>query len=103
MSLPCKGKNLPSVKRGDGGTDAGTYDDITKLGNRIRHSPYPVTKLQKCEKLPTRGYTEKGETLTTTIADKLRTENASKPRKVQGCAERTLSSLGTYTLTLLMQ
>jgi hypothetical protein len=35
MSLPCKGKNLPSVKHDDGGTDAGTCSDITKLGNGI--------------------------------------------------------------------
>jgi hypothetical protein len=44
MSLPCKAKNLPSVKRGDGGTDAGTYDDIMKLRNGIRRSPYLETK-----------------------------------------------------------
>jgi hypothetical protein len=103
MSLPCKGKNLPSVKRGDGGTDAGTYDDITKLGNRIRRSPYPETKPQKWEKLSTSGHIEKGETLAVAIADKLRTENESKPSKAQGCAERTLSSLGTCTPTLLVQ
>jgi hypothetical protein len=103
MSLPCKGKNLPSVKRGDGGTDVRTYGDITKLGNGIRCSPCPVMKLQKWEKLPTNEYTEKGETLIAAIADKLRGENESKLSKVQGCAERTLSLLGTCTPTLLMQ
>jgi hypothetical protein len=46
-------------------------------------------------------YTEKGETLAAVIADKLRTENGSKPSKVQGYAKRTLSSLVTCTLTLL--
>ena len=48
-------------------------------------------------------YTVKGETLVAVIADMLRTENESKPSKVQGCAERTLSSLRTYTPTLLVQ
>jgi hypothetical protein len=37
------------------------------------------------------------------IADKLRTENESKPSKVQGCAERMLSLLGTCTPTSLVQ
>jgi hypothetical protein len=45
MSLPCKGKNLSSVKCDDGGTDAGTYGDITKRGNGIQRSPCPATKL----------------------------------------------------------
>ena len=40
-SLPC---NLPNVKHSDGGTDAETYGDITKLGNGIWRSPYPRTK-----------------------------------------------------------
>jgi hypothetical protein len=71
--------------QGDGGTDAGTYGDIMKLGNGIRRSPYLVTKLQKWEKLPTSEHTEKGRTLTVVIADKLRTENKSEPSKVQGC------------------
>ena len=44
MSLPCKGTSLHSVKHGDGGTNAITYDDIMKLENGIRHSPYPVTE-----------------------------------------------------------
>jgi hypothetical protein len=44
MSLPCKGKNLPSVKHDDGGKDAGTCGVIMRLGNGIRHSPYPGTK-----------------------------------------------------------
>jgi hypothetical protein len=42
-----QGKNLPSVKHDDGRTDAGTCDDIMKLGNRIRRSPYPGRKPQK--------------------------------------------------------
>jgi hypothetical protein len=33
MSQPCMGKNLPSVRHDDGGTDARTCDDITRLGN----------------------------------------------------------------------
>jgi hypothetical protein len=60
-------------------------------------------KPQKWEKLLTSEYTEKGGTLAAVIADKLRTENGNKPSKVQDCAERTLSLLGTYTPTSLMQ
>jgi hypothetical protein len=71
-----------------------------EAGERTRHSLYPGTKLQKWEKLPTSEYTEKDRTLAAVIANKLRTESGSKPSKVQGCTERTLSLLGTYTLTL---
>jgi hypothetical protein len=45
MSQPCRGKNLPSVKRGDEGTDAGMCGDITRLGNGTRRNLYPGTKL----------------------------------------------------------
>jgi hypothetical protein len=103
MSLPCKGKNLPSVKRDDRGTDVKTYGDIMKLGNKIRCSPYPETKPQKWEKLLTSECTEKGGTLAAAIANKLKTESKNKPSKMQGCAERTLFSLGTCTPTLLVQ
>jgi hypothetical protein len=72
-------------------------------GNGIWHSPYLGTKPQKWEKLPTNECTEKGGTLAAVIVDKLRTENESKPSKVQGCTERTLSLLGTCTLTSLAQ
>jgi hypothetical protein len=44
ISLPCKGKNPPSVKHSDGGTDVGMYGDIMKLENGIRRSPYPEIK-----------------------------------------------------------
>jgi hypothetical protein len=40
-------EELPSVKHGDGGTDAGTCGDITRLGNGIRRSLYPGTKPRK--------------------------------------------------------
>jgi hypothetical protein len=53
--------------------------------------------------LPTNEYTKKGGILAAVITDKLRTGNGSKPSKVQGCAKKTLSSLGTCTLTLLAQ
>jgi hypothetical protein len=46
-SRPCKGKNLPSVKRGDKGIDTGMFGNITRLGSRTQHSPYPGTKFQK--------------------------------------------------------
>ena len=74
-----------------------------RLGNGIQRSPYPGTKPQKEEKLPTSEYTEKGGTLAAVIADKLRTKNGSKPSKVQGYVKRTLSLLGTYTPTSLAQ
>jgi hypothetical protein len=47
MSRPCKGKNLPSVKLGDEGTNAGMFGDITRFGTGTRHSPYSGTKFQK--------------------------------------------------------
>jgi hypothetical protein len=102
-SLPCRGKNHTSVKRGDGGTDAGTYSDILKLGNRIRRSPYPETKPQRWERLLMSECTKKGVNLTAAIADKLRTKSESKPNKVLGYDERTLASLGTCTPILLVQ
>jgi hypothetical protein len=77
MSLPCKGRCLPSVKRGDGGTDAGTCGDIMQPGNRIRRSPYTETRPHKWEKLSTNEYTEKGVTLAIAIADKLKTGSES--------------------------
>jgi hypothetical protein len=46
MSRPYKGKNLPSVKHGNEGTDAGMCGDITRLGNGTLHSPYPGMKFQ---------------------------------------------------------
>jgi hypothetical protein len=76
---------------------------ITRLGNGIQHSPYPGTRSQKWEKLSTSEYTKKDGTLATVIVDKLKTENESKPSKVQGCTERTLSLLGTCTPTFLVQ
>jgi hypothetical protein len=103
MSLPCKGKNLPSVKRGNRGTDVGTYNDIMKLGNGIRRSPCPEMKPRRWERLLMSECTEKGVTLATAIADKLRTGSESKPNKALGYGERTLSSLRTCTPTLLVQ
>jgi hypothetical protein len=47
MIQSCKGKNLPNVRHDDGGTDVETCGDITRLGNGIRRSLYPGTKLQK--------------------------------------------------------
>jgi hypothetical protein len=103
MSQPCKGRNLPSVRHDDGGTDARTCGDITRLGNGIRRSLYPRMKPQKWEKLLTSEHSEKGGTLDAVIVDKLRTENGSKPSKVQGCTKRTLSLLRTCTPILLVQ
>jgi hypothetical protein len=61
------------MKRGDRGTDAGTYDDIMKPGNGIRCSLYPETKPRRWEKLLMSECTEKCVTLAAAIADKLRT------------------------------
>jgi hypothetical protein len=47
MSQPCLGKNLPSEKLTDGGTDAGIFGDITKPGNGIRRILYPKMKSQR--------------------------------------------------------
>jgi hypothetical protein len=72
MSLPYKGRNLPSVMLGDEETDAETCGDIMKLGNGIRRSPCPGMKPQKWEKLPTNEYIEKDVTPAIVIADRLK-------------------------------
>jgi hypothetical protein len=41
------GKNLPTEKLADGGTDAGIFGDITKPGNGIRRSLYPEMKSRR--------------------------------------------------------
>jgi hypothetical protein len=61
MSLPCRGRNLPSVMPDDGETDARMCDDITKP--------------RKWGKLLMNEYTEKNTTPTTAIADRLRSES----------------------------
>jgi hypothetical protein len=94
-SQPYKGKNLPSVKHGDEGTDARMFGDITRLGSGTQRSPYLGMKFQKWEKLPMSKYTEKDGILADVIADRLRTESGRKPSKAQGCAERILSLLET--------
>jgi hypothetical protein len=81
MSRPCKGKNLPSVKHGDEGTNAGIFSDITRLVSGTQRSPYPGMKFQKWEKLPTSEYTEKDGILAGVIADRLRTKSGSKPSR----------------------
>jgi hypothetical protein len=59
-SQPYLGKNLLSEKLTDEGTDAEIFDDITKLGNRTRHSLYPEMKSRRWEKLLTNVSSEKG-------------------------------------------
>jgi hypothetical protein len=46
-SQPCQEKNLPSGKLDDGGTNAGIFGNITRLGNRTQRSPYPGMKSRK--------------------------------------------------------
>jgi hypothetical protein len=95
MSQPSQGKNLPSEKLDDEGTDARIFGDITKLGSRTQRSLYLGMKSRKWEKLSTSGYSEKGGILADVIADKLKTKIENKLNKVPGYAERTLSSLET--------
>jgi hypothetical protein len=95
MSQPCQGKNLPSEKLGDEGTDAGIFGDITKPESRTQRSPYLGMKSRKWEKLPTSGCSEKGGILTDVTAGKLKTEIENKLNRVRGYTERTLSSLET--------
>jgi hypothetical protein len=47
MSQPCQGKNLLSEKLDDGGTDAGIFGDVTKLGSGTQRSLYPEMKSRK--------------------------------------------------------
>jgi hypothetical protein len=77
MSLPGKGRNLPSVMPDNEETNAETCDDIMKSGNGIQRSLCLGTKPRKREKLPTNEYTEKDVTLTAVIADRLRIESES--------------------------
>jgi hypothetical protein len=95
MSQPCQGKNLPSEKLCDEGTDAEIFGDIMKLGSGTQRSPYLGMKSQKWEKLPTRRYSEKGGILADVTAGKLKTEIENKLNRAQGYAERTLSLLET--------
>ena len=95
MSQPCQGKNLPSEKLGDEGTDARIFGDITKLGSGTQRSPYLGMKSRKWEKLPMSGYSEKGGILVDVTAGKLKTEIENKLNRVQGYTERTLSLLET--------
>jgi hypothetical protein len=46
-SQPCQGKNLPSEKLGDEGTDTGIFGDIMRLGSETRRSPYLRMKSRK--------------------------------------------------------
>jgi hypothetical protein len=94
-SQPCLGKNLLSEKPADGGTDAAIFGDITKLGSGSRHSLYPEMKSRRYEKLLTSKSSEKGVTLANVIAGKLKSEIESKLSRMQGYAEKTLSSCET--------
>jgi hypothetical protein len=46
-SQPCQGKNLPNEKLGNGGTDAGIFGDITRLGSGTQRNLYPRMKSRK--------------------------------------------------------
>ena len=72
------GEDLPSEKLSDGGTDAGIFGDITRLGSETRRWPYPGMKSRKWEKLPTNECSEKGGILVDVTAGKLKTENENK-------------------------
>ena len=47
MSQSCQGKNLLNEKLDDGGTDAGIFSDITKLGSGTQRNLYPDMKSRK--------------------------------------------------------
>jgi hypothetical protein len=46
-SQPCQRKNLPNEKLDDGGTDAGIFGDIMRLGSGTHRSLYPGMKSWK--------------------------------------------------------
>jgi hypothetical protein len=77
MSLPCRGKNLPSMMPDDRETDAEKCSDIMKTEHGIRRNPFPRTKPRRWEKLPMNEYTKKDATPAAVIADRLRSESES--------------------------
>jgi hypothetical protein len=90
-SQPCLGKNLLSEKLADGGTVAEIVGDNTKRGNGTRRSLYPEMKFWRWEKLLANESLERGGTLADVIVGRLK----SKLSRMQGNAERTLSSRET--------
>jgi hypothetical protein len=87
-SQPWLRKNLLSEKLADGGTDARMYDDIMKLENETRRSPYLEMRSRRWEKLLMNESSGKGGTPADVIVGRLK----SKPSRMRGNAERTLSS-----------
>jgi hypothetical protein len=85
----------------DGETGVEMYDDTTRLESEIRLSPSLGTELQKWLRPLTKERTENGATPTVVIIAKLRSTSGSKQNKTLGSGERTRSSPGTYTMTLL--
>jgi hypothetical protein len=90
-SQPYPGKNLLREKLTDGGTNTEIFGDITKQGNGTRHSLYPEMKFRRWEKLLTNESSKRGGTLADVIVGRLK----SKLSRMQGNAERTLSSRET--------
>jgi hypothetical protein len=82
MSQPCRGKNLPSEKLNDKGTDAKIFGDITRLGSGTQRSPYLGMKCRKWEKLLTREYSEKGGILADMTTSRLKTKIENKLNRV---------------------
>jgi hypothetical protein len=91
MSQPCLGKNLLSEKLADGGTDAEIFGDITNQGNGTRRSLYLEMKFWRSEKLLMNESSERGGTPADVIVDRLK----SKPNRMRGYTEKTLSSRET--------
>jgi hypothetical protein len=87
----CLRKSLLSEKLTDGGTDAGMFSDITKLGSGTWHNLYPKMKSRRWEKLLTNESSEKGGTLADVIAGRLK----GKLNRMRGYTERTHSSRKT--------
>jgi hypothetical protein len=95
------GEEPPSVMHDDGETGAETCDDTTRLESKIWLSLSLRTKLQKWGRPLMKERTKNGATIAAAIVARLRSTSGSKQNKTLGSSERTRSSPGTYTLTLL--
>jgi hypothetical protein len=77
------------------------YDDTMRLESEIWLSPTLGTKFRKWGRPLTKERTENDAILAAAIVAKLKNASGSRQIKVLGSGVRTLSSPGTYTLTLL--
>jgi hypothetical protein len=85
---PRQGKNLPSGKLADEGTDTVMSDDIIKPENGTRRSPYHEMRSRRWEKPQMNESSKKGGTPADEIVGKLK----SRPSRRRDNVEKTLSS-----------